>query len=151
MPRAARPRRRVVRPVSHRTSSLPCRVPPGGEARDWPLDWKEVADLRTAVPAWTNWAAVLGSVVLGWMGLGQLVLSRWGWDRIRAATPTRARGQALGTCSPVEGDNRTGASQRRVQVFAASPYFSRHGSRAGNERSFKTQENTGPKKTCTPR
>jgi hypothetical protein len=53
---------------------------------------KEVADLRTAVPAWTNGAAVLGSVVLVWMGLGQLVLSRWGWDWIRAATPTRARG-----------------------------------------------------------
>jgi hypothetical protein len=50
---------------------------------------KEVADLRTAVPAWTNWAAVIGSVVLVWMGLGQFVLSRWGWDSIRAATPTR--------------------------------------------------------------
>jgi hypothetical protein len=52
---------------------------------------KEVTDLRTAVPAWTNWAAVISSVVLVWMGLGQLVLSRWGWDWIRAATPTRAR------------------------------------------------------------
>jgi DNA repair exonuclease SbcCD ATPase subunit len=40
----------------------------------------EVADLRTAVPAWTNWAAVIGSIVLVWMGLGQFVLSRWGWD-----------------------------------------------------------------------
>jgi hypothetical protein len=50
---------------------------------------KEAADLRTAVPAWTNGAAVIGSVVLVWMGLGQFVLSRWGWDRIRAATPTR--------------------------------------------------------------
>jgi hypothetical protein len=50
----------------------------------------EVADLRTAVPAWTNGAAVIGSVVLVWMGLGQFVLSRWGWDRIRAATPTGA-------------------------------------------------------------
>jgi hypothetical protein len=52
---------------------------------------KEAADLRTAVPAWTNGAAVIGSVVLAWMGLGQFVLSRWGRDRIRAATPTRAR------------------------------------------------------------
>jgi chromosome segregation ATPase len=52
---------------------------------------KEVSDLRTAVPAWTNWAAVIGSVVLVWMGLGQFVLSRWGWGWIRAATPTRAR------------------------------------------------------------
>jgi chromosome segregation ATPase len=52
---------------------------------------KGVADLRTAVPAWTNWAAVIGSVVLVWMGLGQFVLSRWGWAWIRAATPTRAR------------------------------------------------------------
>jgi hypothetical protein len=51
----------------------------------------EVADLRTAVPAWTNGAAVIGSVVLVWMGLGQLALSRCGWGRIRAATPTRAR------------------------------------------------------------
>ena len=44
---------------------------------------KEVADLRTAVPAWTNGAAVLGSVVLVWMGLGQIVLARRGWDWIR--------------------------------------------------------------------
>jgi hypothetical protein len=52
---------------------------------------QEVAEMRTAVPAWTNGAAVIGSVVLVWMGLGQFVLSRWGWARIRAATPTRAR------------------------------------------------------------
>jgi hypothetical protein len=52
----------------------------------------EVTDLRTAVPAWTNGAAIIGSVVLVWMGLGQFVLSRWGWGRMRAATPTRARG-----------------------------------------------------------
>jgi hypothetical protein len=52
---------------------------------------KEVADLRTAVPTWTNEAAVIGSVVLVWMGLGQFVLARWGWDWIRAATPTRGR------------------------------------------------------------
>jgi hypothetical protein len=51
----------------------------------------EVADLRTSVPAWTDWAAVIGSVVLVWMALGQFVLSRRGWDWIRAATPTRAR------------------------------------------------------------
>jgi hypothetical protein len=48
----------------------------------------EVADLRTTVPIWTNWAAVIGSVVLVWMGLGQFVLSRWGW---RAATRKRDR------------------------------------------------------------
>jgi chromosome segregation ATPase len=52
---------------------------------------KDVADLRTAIPTWTDWAAVIGSVVLVWMGLGQLVLSRWGWGRLRGATPTRAR------------------------------------------------------------
>jgi hypothetical protein len=51
----------------------------------------EVADLRTAVPTWTNWTAVIGSVVLVWMGLGQLGLARWGWDWIRAATGKRAR------------------------------------------------------------
>ena len=51
----------------------------------------DIADLRTAVPAWTNGAAVIGSVVLVWMGLGQFVLLRWGRDRTRAATPTRAR------------------------------------------------------------
>ena len=44
----------------------------------------EVADLRTSVPTWTNWAAVIGSVVLVWMGLGQFVLSRWGWDFLRS-------------------------------------------------------------------
>jgi hypothetical protein len=52
---------------------------------------KEVADLRNAVPTWTNEAAVIGSVVLVWMGLGQFVLARWGWAWIRAATPTRGR------------------------------------------------------------
>ena len=50
---------------------------------------QEVADLRTAVPAWTNRAAVMGSVALVWMGLGQFALSRWGRDRIRAATQLR--------------------------------------------------------------
>jgi hypothetical protein len=44
---------------------------------------EEVADLQIAVPEWTNWAAVIGSVVLVWMGLGQIVLSRRGWDWIR--------------------------------------------------------------------
>jgi hypothetical protein len=44
----------------------------------------EVTDLRTTVPTWTNWAAVIGSVVLVWMGLGQLVLSRRGWDFLRS-------------------------------------------------------------------
>jgi hypothetical protein len=52
---------------------------------------QEVADLRTAAPAWTNWAAVIGSVVSVWMGLGQFVLLRLGWDWIRAAPPKRAR------------------------------------------------------------
>jgi hypothetical protein len=51
----------------------------------------EVEGLRTTVPVWTNGAAVIGSVVLVWMGLGQFVLARWGWDRIRAASPTRTR------------------------------------------------------------
>jgi hypothetical protein len=46
---------------------------------------KEVAELRAAVPAWTNGAAVIGSVVLEWMGPGQLALSRWRWGRVRAA------------------------------------------------------------------
>jgi len=47
----------------------------------------DVAELRTAVPIWTNWAAVIGSVFLVWMGLGQFALLRRGWDRIRTATP----------------------------------------------------------------
>jgi len=47
----------------------------------------DVAELRTAVPVWTNWAAVIGSVFLVWMGLGQFALLRRGWDRIRTATP----------------------------------------------------------------
>jgi hypothetical protein len=55
--------------------------------RDADLE-KEVAELRTAVTAWTNGAAAIGSIVLAWMGLGQWVLVRWGWGRIRAATPT---------------------------------------------------------------
>jgi hypothetical protein len=50
---------------------------------------KEVTDLRTAAPAWTNWAAVICSVVSVWMGLGQFVLLRWGRDRIRATTLLR--------------------------------------------------------------
>jgi hypothetical protein len=47
--------------------------------------------LRAAVPGWTNGAAVIGSVVLAWMVPGQLALSRWGWGRVRAATPASAR------------------------------------------------------------
>jgi hypothetical protein len=49
---------------------------------------KEVADLRSSLPVWTNWAAIIGSVTLLWMGLGQFMLSRWAWNRMRAATPT---------------------------------------------------------------
>jgi chromosome segregation ATPase len=42
----------------------------------------DVEKLHTKVPAWTNWTAVIGSLVLTWMGLGQFVLFRKGWDAI---------------------------------------------------------------------
>jgi hypothetical protein len=42
-----------------------------------------VEKLNTALPAWMNWTAIMGSLVSGWMGLGQFVLFRKGWDAIR--------------------------------------------------------------------
>jgi chromosome segregation ATPase len=46
-------------------------------------EWqKELGELRATVPYWTNWAVVLGSVFLAWMGLGQFALAHWGWRRI---------------------------------------------------------------------
>jgi hypothetical protein len=51
---------------------------------------REVADLRSAIPVWTNRVAVIGSVVFVWVGLGQLLLSRWGCNWIRTATPARS-------------------------------------------------------------
>jgi len=44
----------------------------------------EVTELRAAVPGWVNWAAIIGSVILAWMGAGQLALLRCGWARLRA-------------------------------------------------------------------
>jgi hypothetical protein len=43
----------------------------------------DVENLRAKVPTWTNWTAVIGSLVLAWMGLGQFVLFRKGWGAIR--------------------------------------------------------------------
>jgi DNA-binding ferritin-like protein len=43
----------------------------------------EVTELRTTIPLWTNWAAVIGSVVLAWLGLGQFVLLQHMWTWIR--------------------------------------------------------------------
>ena len=48
-----------------------------------------VAELRTTVPVWTNLAAVIGSMTLVWMGLGQFVLLRraWTWTRRNQPAP----------------------------------------------------------------
>jgi hypothetical protein len=43
----------------------------------------EVAELQTGVPVWMNWASAIGSVLLVWMGLGQLALLGRGWAWIR--------------------------------------------------------------------
>src|SRR5262249_30192141 len=43
----------------------------------------EIAELQTAVPVWMNWATAIGSVLLVWMGLGQLALLRRGWTWMR--------------------------------------------------------------------
>jgi methyl-accepting chemotaxis protein len=40
-------------------------------------------ELRTSVPAWTNWTAVIGSVFLAWMGVGQFCLLRHGRESMR--------------------------------------------------------------------
>jgi hypothetical protein len=48
------------------------------------MEWRtEIAESRASIAAWTNEAAVIGSLVLAWMGLGQFVLLRqvWGWIR----------------------------------------------------------------------
>jgi hypothetical protein len=47
----------------------------------------DVEKLHTKVPAWTTWTAVIGSLLLIWMGLGQFVIFRKAWDAIRP-TPT---------------------------------------------------------------
>jgi DNA repair exonuclease SbcCD ATPase subunit len=58
------------------------------EVRQKGAEWRtEIAELRTAVPAWVNDAAIIGSVLLVWLGLGQLTLSRWSWGRIGARRP----------------------------------------------------------------
>ncbi len=55
------------------------------EVRQTAVVWQtEVAELRTQVPVWTNWAAVIGSVILVWMGLGQYALLRWAWHGARS-------------------------------------------------------------------
>jgi hypothetical protein len=43
----------------------------------------DVLELRTDVPFWINSAVVIGSVVLAWMGLGQLAMLRVGWGMLR--------------------------------------------------------------------
>jgi methyl-accepting chemotaxis protein len=51
-------------------------------------EWQaEVAELRTTIPIWVNWASIIGSVVLAWLGLGQWALARWGWGQFRAKQP----------------------------------------------------------------
>jgi hypothetical protein len=56
------------------------------QASQWRL---EIAELRATIRVWTNAGAVIGSVILAWMGLGQLVLMRrtWIWTRPVRATP----------------------------------------------------------------
>lgn len=44
------------------------------------VEWRtEIADMRTTIPAWTNLTAIIGSMLLVWLGLGQLALARWNW------------------------------------------------------------------------
>lgn len=58
------------------------------DLRQKAVEWRtEIAELRSTVPACTNWAAAIGSVLLLWLGLGQFALSRWGWGRICARRP----------------------------------------------------------------
>jgi chromosome segregation ATPase len=46
------------------------------EVRQKGAEWRtEIAELRITIPAWTNWAAILGSVLAVWMGLGQFMLA----------------------------------------------------------------------------
>lgn len=46
------------------------------------VKWRaQIAELRFTVPAWTNRAAIIGSALLVWLGLGQFALARWGWRR----------------------------------------------------------------------
>jgi hypothetical protein len=54
----------------------------------------EITELKTAVPVWMNWGTGIGSVLLVWMGLGQLALLRRGWAWMR---------QERGVSRPVGG------------------------------------------------
>ena len=51
----------------------------------------DIAEVRKAFPLWTNRAAVVGTVILSWLALGQLALASWGWKSLRA-TPHSPRG-----------------------------------------------------------
>ncbi len=52
----------------------------------------EVAEMRINVPRWINWATVIGSLILAWMGLGQFALLQraWEWTRRNKPTPVSA-------------------------------------------------------------
>lgn len=68
---------RVAREVDDELKSLDSKW---HEVRHSALAWRtEVAELRPMVSGWTNWAAVIGSAILAWIGLGQWALARWGW------------------------------------------------------------------------
>ena len=71
----------LARDVDHELRALDSRL---HEVRRTAVEWRtEVAELRPRVSAWTDWAAVIGSVILAWMGLGQCALVRWGWQSMR--------------------------------------------------------------------
>ncbi|MCI0380714.1 MAG: hypothetical protein L0215_24280 [Gemmataceae bacterium] len=73
---------RIAREADDELSALDSRLQ---EVRQTAVEWRiEVAELHTTVPAWTNWAAVIGSVILAWLGLGQYALMRWAWHRARS-------------------------------------------------------------------
>ena len=78
----------MIESVVRAARSVECNLSVAGsslqQVRERAMTWRtEVEEIRAAVPTWTNWTALVSSMVLAWIGLGQFMLMRWGRDRIR--------------------------------------------------------------------
>ena len=72
---------RLARDVDHELEALDSKLQ---QVREAAVAWRtEIAEWRPTVAAWTNWAAVIGSAILAWMGLGQYALLRWARQTMR--------------------------------------------------------------------
>ncbi len=76
---------RVVRDVDDELENVGDRLQ---RVRTKATSWRtQVDETRLTLPRWINSAAVIGSVILAWMGLGQFALLRLMWIWIRRKQP----------------------------------------------------------------